>query len=233
MKAVWLIPVIASILILGVLGLSQDAMAANLSVTDQFSDVHFVDETMFTTSSPDACGSTHHHAVSGGVVTSTLGVVISDPAPTVCGYGIVGGALTGTIVPVDEFFSFHIEATIDCSKAPPEFRALSNVEVRLTDGTLIAAQPLPDCIGGDSFPMMAEAGPFVTPPGFDLFDAPDAVDWTVNIDSSNGEEEKACDKKLRVDKENEIKGKIRCGLKKALGAVIIKIISIIVSVGPV
>jgi len=95
------IPVIACILILSTLGLSQDIWAGLgvLSVTDQFDTVHSVDASMFTISSPDACESTHHHAVSGGFVTSTLGVVIFDPNPPECGYGIVGGPLTGIIVP--------------------------------------------------------------------------------------------------------------------------------------
>jgi len=50
-----LIPVIASILILVPLGFSQDAMAVNLPVTDQFGDVHDVDENMFNTVTDDGC----------------------------------------------------------------------------------------------------------------------------------------------------------------------------------
>jgi len=225
-----LIPVIASILILVPLGFSQDAMAANLEVKDQFDTIHLVDENMFTTSNDAGCmgGSDHHHADNGmGFVTSTLGVEISDTAPTMCGYGLVGGALNGEIVPVDEFFSFHVDLSVDCSKAPEGFQSTTKVIVTAPNGDVLAESDPVFCAAPDSEPFVAS---------FDLiFDKSPNFEPSPSItsDISNGDEEKSCDKNLKVDKDGEIKGKIRCGLKKALGAVIIKIIGIIVSIGPV
>ena len=225
MRVSLVIPVIASILILVPLGFSQDALAANLSVTDQFGTVHQVDENMFNTVTDDGCldGETpHHHADNGmGFVTSTEGVRINDEFPTMCGYGLVGGALTGEIdppppPPKDEFM-VHIELFVDCEKAPPEFKG--NIRFNL-------APPGPgppttthttDCVGGvPSSTVVGEFGCCGAIP-------PKEFAWTVNTISSNGDEEKSCEKKLRVDKDNEITSKIRCGLKKALGTVIVEI----------
>jgi len=103
MKGHWSVSALASILILGSFGLSQEAFGgiipAEFSVTDQFFTVHIVDVSEFLLFTPDACISNHLHAVSGGFVTSTLGVEIFDPDPPVCGYGIDGDPLTGIIEP--------------------------------------------------------------------------------------------------------------------------------------
>jgi len=225
-----LIPVIASILILGVLGLSQDAMAATLPVTDQFGDVHQVDEGMFKTSNDAGCmgGLDHHHADNDmGFVTSDAGVRINDTAPTMCGYGLVGGALTGEIEAIE--FTAFIDTTLDCKKSPPESESETRIRGAAPNGDVLAESEAVICIGGtEPFDVSLELS-YIAP--FDLH--PSKMDWTSSTDISNGDEEKSCDKKLRVDKDNEITSKIRCGLKKALGAVFIKIIGIILSIGPV
>jgi len=227
-----LITVIASILILVPLGFSQDAMAATLPVTDQFGEVHDVDEGMFNTSNDAGCmdGLDHHHADNGmGFVTSTEGVRINDTAPTMCGYGLVGGALTGEIEEeeVDEFTAF-IDTTINCTKGPDGFQSSTIV---------IVTSPIGE--------VLAESDPIICSGGMEPIETDVELTWTsfglgsedtefvfINTFSSNGDEEKSCDKKLRVDKDGEFKGKSRCGLKQALGAVIIKIIGIII-LGPV
>jgi len=122
MRAQIVIPVIASILILGTLGLSQDARAgaipATLTVGDQFGGVHLVDSTMLPISSDPGCldgSAPHHHAASGGVVTSTLGIELSDPEPFACGYGIVGDILIGHIgTPLPEIVIIELPDGGDC-----------------------------------------------------------------------------------------------------------------------
>ena len=87
--------------------------------------------------------------------------------------------------------------------------------------------PLPNCTGGDP-PTDEDSDDDY--PTIQLLQ-PEAH-WSLHTEVSNGDEEKSCDKKVRVDKDGEFKGKSRCGLKQGLGAVIIKIIGIII-LGPV
>jgi len=100
-----IIPAIVSILILGTLGLSQDAMALNFEVTDQFGTVHLVDESQFEFVIPsdqsDCLQIAHWHAANGqGFVTSIEGVDIFElNDPPHCGYNPHFLPLFGTIIP--------------------------------------------------------------------------------------------------------------------------------------
>jgi hypothetical protein len=195
-------------------------MAANLPVTDQFGTVHQVDDGMFKQVTDDGCGdgqTPHHHANNGmGFVTSNVGVKIFDTDTSGCGYGLVGGALNGMIDPPDPPVigsTVQIEYIVNCDKAPPEFRSEQFVRFDLEEGHHVF--PLPACDGGNTANGNIEMG-------FEDLEVGNHK-WFVQADSSNGDEEKSCDKKLRVDKDNEITSKIRCGLKKALGTVIVEI----------
>jgi len=112
LKGHWSVSILASILILGGLGLTQQAfggISPPFFVTDQFFTVHEVDASEFFLAGPDACFDFHWHAASGGFVTSTLGAIIFDPDPPECGYGSDGDPLTGfvetpvggTSIPID------------------------------------------------------------------------------------------------------------------------------------